>query len=72
MVQWLGLCTSTEGKQDLIPGKGTKIPQATQHGQNLKKEKRERTVNLKSGVEWSSGYHAYSAIEHLRIVMSHD
>ena len=49
MVQWLGLCTSTEGDQDLIPGKGTKIPQATQHGQNLKKEKRE---NCESE-EWS-------------------
>ena len=55
MVQWLGLCTATEGDQDSIPGEGTKIPQATQHGQNLKKEKRERTGNLNSGVEWSSG-----------------
>ena len=32
-VQWLGLSVSTAGGMGSIPGKGTKIPQATQHGQ---------------------------------------
>ena len=32
MVQWLELCTSTAGGTGSIPGWGTKIPQAAQHG----------------------------------------
>ena len=30
--QWLGLCTSTAGRERSIPGQGTKIPQAMQCG----------------------------------------
>ena len=32
-VQWLGLHASTAGGKGLIPGRGTKISQATWHGQ---------------------------------------
>ena len=35
-VQRLGLCTLTAEGPGLIPGRGTKIPQATQHGQKKK------------------------------------
>ena len=35
-VQWLGLCTSTAGGPGLIPGPGTKIPQAM-HSQKKKR-----------------------------------
>ena len=37
MVQWLGLCVSTEGDPGSNPGQGTKIPQATQGSQKKKK-----------------------------------
>ena len=40
-VQWLGLCASTAGGMGLIPGQGTEILQATQHGQKQKKKKEE-------------------------------
>ena len=33
MVQWPGLCSVTAEARDLIPGGGTKIPQAAWHGQ---------------------------------------
>ena len=36
--QWLRLCTSTAGDADSIPGRGTKIPQATQCGQKTRKQ----------------------------------
>ena len=36
-VQWLTLCTSSEGDTGSIPGQGTKIPRAAQWG--LKKKK---------------------------------
>ena len=39
VVQWLGLCTSTAGCADLIPGGGTKISQAAKRGQKKKKRK---------------------------------
>ena len=32
-IQWLGLSTSTAGGMGSIPGRGTKIPHAAQHGQ---------------------------------------
>ena len=32
-VQWLGLHVSTAGGRDSISGQGTKIPQASRHGQ---------------------------------------
>ena len=35
---WLRLCTSNAGGVGSIPGRGTKIPHATQCGQNLKKK----------------------------------
>ena len=34
VVQWLGLYASTARGTGLIPGQGTKIPQATWHGQS--------------------------------------
>ena len=37
-VQWLGLCASAAGGTGLIPGRGTKIPHAVQHGQKKKKK----------------------------------
>ena len=36
VVQWLGLRASTARGMDLIPGQGTKIPQAVQCGQKKK------------------------------------
>ena len=39
-VQWLELCASTAGGMGLIPGQGTEILQATQHGQKQKKKKK--------------------------------
>ena len=36
MVQWLGLCTSTAGGMDSIPGWRTKIPHAVRCGQEKK------------------------------------
>ena len=38
VVQWLGLCASTTRGKGLIPGQGTKIPQATRSGQKKKKK----------------------------------
>ena len=46
-VQWLGLHLPT-GSTGLIPGWGTKIPQATQYGQ---KEKKENKVSKKVGLK---------------------
>ena len=37
MVQWFGLRTFTAVGQGSVPGQGTKIPQATQRGQNKQK-----------------------------------
>ena len=37
-VQWLGLHASTVGGLGLIPGQGTKIPQAVQQGKRKKKK----------------------------------
>ena len=34
VVQWLGLCTPTAGGTGSIRSPGTKMPQATQRGQN--------------------------------------
>ena len=34
-VQWLGLCASTAGGTDSIPGPGIKIPQVPQRGQKI-------------------------------------
>ena len=36
MVQWLGLGAFTAESLGSIPGRGTKIPQATRHGQKEK------------------------------------
>ena len=38
-VQWLGLWASTAGGLGLIPGQGTKIPQAAWHGQKKGEKK---------------------------------
>ena len=37
-VQWLRLCASNEEGAGLIPGQGTKIPQATGHSQKTPKK----------------------------------
>ena len=37
VVQWLGLCTSNAGEAGSIPGRGTKVLYASQHGQKIKK-----------------------------------
>ena len=39
-VPWLGLDVFTAEGSGSIPGRGTKIPQATQHGQKKKKKKK--------------------------------
>ena len=39
VVQWLGVSAFIAGGPGLIPGQGTKIPQATQYGQKKKKRK---------------------------------
>ena len=39
-VQWLGLHASTAGGTGSIPGQGTKIPHALQHGQIKEKKKK--------------------------------
>ena len=41
LVQWLRRHTSTSGGMGLIPGQGTKILHATQHGQQNLKQKQE-------------------------------
>ena len=38
VVQCLRLCASTAGGMALIPGRGTKMPHATWHGQKKKKK----------------------------------
>ena len=45
MVQWLRLWASTAGTSSLIPGWGTKIPQATWCGQKTKKHKNQKTTS---------------------------
>ena len=45
MVQGSRLCTSTAGDKGSIPGRGTKIPNAAQHGQ-----KKNRNNSLKTRV----------------------
>ena len=50
MVQWSALCTSIAGSVCLIPGQGTKFPQAAWHGQNplpapLQKKKNHQKSN---------------------------
>ena len=42
VVQGLRLCSSTAGGEDLVPGPGTKIPHATQCGQNKNKNYEDR------------------------------
>ena len=49
VVQWLRLHASTAVGAGSIPGQGTKIPHATQHGQTKKeKEKEKRYIGLLS------------------------
>ena len=40
-VQWLRFCASTAGGAGSIPGRGTKIPHAAQHGQKIKKKNKQ-------------------------------
>ena len=48
-VQWLRLCSSTAEGVGMIPGQGTKVPHAVQHGQKErekeKKKKKEATIS---------------------------
>ena len=52
VVQWLGLCVSTEGDPGSNPGQGTKIPQATQGSQKKKKKKRGQLHRMTSHFYW--------------------
>ena len=45
VVQWLGLGGLTAEGPGSIPGRGTKISQATQHGQKKKKKKDKMSKN---------------------------
>ena len=47
-VHWLALHASTAGDTSSIPGLGTKIAQASQHGQKKKKKKNEKTTETLS------------------------
>ena len=42
MVHWLRFCTFNVGGAGLIPGQGTKIPHAVQHGRGEKKRKKKK------------------------------
>ena len=46
--QWLGLCALTGKGLGLIPGRGTKIPQAARHSQILKKQTENNNNNKKT------------------------
>ena len=43
MVQWLGLLAFAAKGLGLIPGQGTKIPQAARHSQREKKKKKKES-----------------------------
>ena len=45
-VQWLGLSASTAEGLGLIPGRGTKIPQATWWGQKKRERKKKKQLRL--------------------------
>ena len=45
-VQWLGLHASIAGDKGSIPGRGTQIPHATQHGQKEKKKSAQNTLRV--------------------------
>ena len=55
-VPWLRLGVSNAGGASLIPGLGTKIPQATRCSQKLKKKKKKYPLktNLRHAVELGS------------------
>ena len=42
VIQWLRLFTSTAGGAGSIPGQGTKILHAVQHGQEIKRKKKKK------------------------------
>ena len=46
MVQLLRIWAFTSGGMDSIPGKGTKIPQASWHGQKQNKTKKTSHINM--------------------------
>ena len=46
-VQWLRLCASAAGGVGLIPGRGTEILRAAQHGQKIKKERKRKKRKYK-------------------------
>ena len=58
MVQWLRLFTSTAGGVGLIPGQRNKIPHAMEHGQKIKKKKKERNNATCSNMNGPRDYHA--------------
>ena len=68
MVQWFGLSVSVAGGKGLIPGQGTKIPQAK--WQKKKKKKKKERINITSPLDLrdiSSSIHPiiYNAIHFL-------
>ena len=46
-IQWLRLCTFTAGSTSSIPGRGTKIPYATQNGKKVEKKKKKLSLYQK-------------------------
>ena len=54
-VQWLGLHAFTAEAAGSIPGRGTKIPQAVQHGQK-KEEEEENGGNNNGAAEMDREY----------------
>ena len=56
-VQWLGLGAFTAGALGLIPGQGTKIPQAVQRGQNNNKFTLDKLGSMERKVASMARYH---------------
>ena len=62
VVQWLGLRAFTAVGWDSIPGRGTKIPQAAQNGQNKQTKKKPlKKNNIKQNKQFRTGK-SYSSI----------
>ena len=59
MVQGLGICTFTAKGPGSIPGWGTKISQATRHGQEKQKSKNNRGMVKVRGGECQKGAHGH-------------
>ena len=65
-VQWLRLHISTAGDMGLIPGEGTRIPQATWHGQ--KKKKKTQWTHIHCIVVLDTSLQTYTFVHILQIL----